>query len=271
MPEFKFIQNNLTKKWVIQAPRRSKRPDEAKSPQKICPFCPEELKNEVQLYKDGEVVVVANKFPFAPIHEVIIHSSDHSKNFGELSLLQTELVFKTFRQRFQTHKDKGQVYIFHNRGEGAGESLIHPHSQLVVIPEEITLEIQPLQQIDQNTIEVIQTNNYNIFSPESSEWPDEVWLAPRSLGEVGVARTFRDAIDEEITDLSKIVTKIVLAFEKKHGKDFSYNFYIYPKNDWYLRFIPRVRILGGFELGTNVSVNTQDPKETINFLKENFG
>lgn len=273
MPEFRFIQNPVSKKWVIRALRRANRPDEAKTPQKICPFCPGQLQNEAQLYKEGEVVVVANKFPFAPVHEVIIHSSDHHKNFGELSLLQTELIFKTFRQRFQTYKDKGQVYIFHNRGEIAGESLIHPHSQLTVIPDEITLEIPPSESLDQNTTEVIQTTNYDIFCPESSEWPDEIWVAPRSSAmqnEVRIASTFGDATDEQISDLSNSLTKIIQALELRHGKEFPYNFYIYPGKDWYLRLMPRVRTLGGFEIGTKVFVNMQDPKETIGFLKENF-
>jgi hypothetical protein len=29
-------------------------------------------------------------------------------------------------------------------------------------------------------------------------------------------------------------------------------------------------ILGGFELGTNVIINTQDPKETFVFIREHF-
>ena len=43
-----------------------------------------------------------------------------------------------------------------------------------------------------------------------------------------------------------------------------------PMADWYIRIIPRVRVLGGFEVGTNVFVNTQAPIETMNFLKEHF-
>lgn len=43
-----------------------------------------------------------------------------------------------------------------------------------------------------------------------------------------------------------------------------------PAGDWYFRIIPRIKILGGFELGTGIMVNTQDPKETIAFIKEHF-
>ena len=37
-----------------------------------------------------------------------------------------------------------------------------------------------------------------------------------------------------------------------------------------MRIIPRVKSLGGFEVGTGIFVNTQDPNETIEFIKEHF-
>ena len=49
-----------------------------------------------------------------------------------------------------------------------------------------------------------------------------------------------------------------------------FNFYIYPQQDWYLRLIPRLKTLGGLEIGTGIFVNTQDPNETISFIKEHF-
>lgn len=63
---------------------------------------------------------------------------------------------------------------------------------------------------------------------------------------------------------------MIQIFDLRHGHEFPFNFYIYPGNDWYLRLIPRVKTLGGFELGTNVFINTQDPKETMAFIKEHF-
>lgn len=259
MPDFKFVQNPTSGRYVISAPKRAKRPDEAKTPA-VCPFCPENL-NEPELYRDGEVVVLSNKYPFAPIHEVIIHSNDHHKNFGELSIEASEKILRVLRDRFLSHRERGQVYIFHNRGEEAGESLFHPHSQLVVIPENVLLQIPSLE-LSHNPQEVIQTNNYYIQCPESSEWPDEVWIFPDS------PKMFSEATDEEIMDLAKALTKVIKALEKKLGIDFPYNFYIYPKDNWYLRLTPRIKRLGGFEVGTGVSVNTEDPKETIKFLKE---
>lgn len=272
MSDFKFIEDKLSGRWVISAPRRARRPDSAKGTASSCPFCPGKEGEEQELYRIGgevgdsnwEVRVVPNKYPFAPIHEIVIHSQDHHKNFGELPDSQVELIFKAYRQRFQTHKDAGQVYIFHNRGEVAGESLPHPHSQITVIPQNVKLNI-PV--IPENEGEVINTKFFSIFCPLSSEWPDEVWLAP---SEKSANQKFTDITDQEISDFAGSFNKLVQIMDLRHGNEFPFNFYIYPGQNWYLRLIPRLKTLGGFELGTGVFVNTQDPRETIGFLKEHF-
>lgn len=269
--DFKFVENPISKKWIISAPRRADRPDIAKGEEPPCPFCPGNEANDKEVYrvggKEGDsnwlVRVVTNKFPFAPIHEVIIHSPDHHKNFEELPLSQSELVLKTYRQRFQTHQDKGQVYIFQNRGEAGGESLPHPHSQLAVIPDFVKLEIAPLNRSELDSLQ--ETEHFLIFCPLSSEWPDEVWIAPKKEDV-----HFCEISDEEIKDLARILYRLIQIFDLRHGHEFPFNFYISPHKDWYLRIIPRLKNLGGFELGTGVSVNTQDPKETMAFIKEHF-
>lgn len=269
--DFKFIQNAISKGWVISSPRRSKRPDMAKGEEPSCPFCIGNEKNEKEVYRirglsDSSwlVRVVPNKFPFAPIHEIIIHSPDHHKSFDEFPLSQSELVFKAFRQRFQTHQDKGQVYIFHNHGEGGGESLPHPHSQLAVVPDFVKLDIAPID-FSKDKEDFHETEHFIIFAPISSEWPDEVWIMPKKSD-----KYFSEASDAEISDLAKSIYRLIQIFDLRHGHEFPFNFYISPFKGWYLRIIPRIKSLGGFEVGTGISVNTQDPKETIDFIKEHF-
>ncbi len=281
MAEFKFLENPISKKWVVLAPRRAKRPDVAHGTEPVCPFCSGREKDEQELYRvpgndnlssDWLVRVVPNKFPFAPIHEIVIHSPDHHKNFGELPLSQVELVFQTYRQRFITHRDKGQVYIFHNRGEGGGESLPHPHTQLAVVPYEVKMDIPRLDPSssvgvgpENQAQENVKTPNFYLFCPQTSQWPDEIWVAPKKRG-----RSYAEITDEEIKDLANIIGKLVGIFNLRHGNEFPFNFYIYPGGDWYLRLFPRVKTLGGFEVGTGVFVNTQDPRESLAFIKEHF-
>lgn len=276
--DFKYIQDSVSKKWVVSAPRRASRPNVNEKETDVCPFCPGHEKEEQEVYRIGGEVgdsnwivrVLPNKFPFAPIHEIIIHSQDHHKNFGELDTVQVELIFKAFRQRYQNNSKYGQVYIFHNRGHLGGESLSHPHSQLVVVPKEVNLEIAPLPQ---NISENIQTNHFLVFCPESSQWPDEVWIAPKSKIKKQRGKqelSFGNISDEEISDLASSLNRLVQILSVRHGNEFPFNFYISSGEDWYLRITPRSKILGGFEIGTGIFVNTQDPKETLEFIKEHF-
>lgn len=288
--DFKFLQNPLTGKWVILSPRRAKRPDVASGIEPVCPFCPGKERDEKEAYRvggkewdsDWKVRVIPNKFPFASIHEIVILSQDHHKGFDELQKEQIELILQTYRQRYNTHKDKGQVYIFNNHGEKGGESMPHPHSQIVVIPFEVKTDLPildssvgqdyaPLPHGLNSNLDglgkekMVENDNFYVFCPQTSQWPDEVWVAPKKRG-----RSFGEITDEEISDLATVLPRLIQIFDLRHGHEFPFNFYIYPGGDWYLRLIPRVKTLGGFEVGTGIFVNTQDPNATIEFIDEHF-
>jgi UDPglucose--hexose-1-phosphate uridylyltransferase len=270
--DYKFIHDTISGKWVISAPKRAKRPNTQDHKSSFCPFCPGRETQEKELYRVGGkdqdqnwlIRVLPNKYPFAPIHEIIVHSQDHRKNFDELPLSQVELIIDTFKNRFLTYQSEGNVYIFHNHGEAGGESLIHPHSQLVVIPDNMTSEIPPLHRVEEGK-SYQETNEFLLHCPSTSQWPDEVWIIPKKEEEV-----FSGITAQSSQDLAFVVARLIQIFDLRHGHNFPFNFYIYPGRNWYLRLIPRVKILGGFELGTNIFVNTQDPDESISFIKEHF-
>jgi len=270
MPDFSFLKNVFANQWVISVPRRAKRPDIAFGQVPPCPFCPGREKDEKEIYRVGgkegdsnwDVRVVSNKFPFAPTHEIIVHSQDHHKNIDELPMGNVHKLFQVYRDRYRALKDEGNIVIFQNHGQDGGESLQHPHSQLVVIPKHVVLEVPPLPPLDGPTKE---TEHFYIFCPLTSQWPDEVWIVPNDQH-----GAFGDSTDEELHDLSYVMQRLIEIFDLRHGHEFAFNYYISPWNSWYLRIIPRQKRLGGFELATNVYVNTQDPKETIAFIQEHF-
>ena len=328
--DFQFLKNPVFHNWVILAPRRAKRPDVGNGTEPVCPFCPGREGDEQEVYRvskseyqstkletnpndqntkskknsnlensnlknsgDWLVRVLPNRFPFAPIHEVIIHSPDHHANFGELPVSQVELILQTYRNRYKAHQKKGEVYIFHNRGEAAGESLPHPHTQLAVVPFDVKMDIPRLdpfaspgfapvpqtvsemksrgarsgfaRQKRETQSPMVETEHFYLFCPKTSQWPDEVWVAPKNRG-----RAFGEITDDEINDLAGTLNQLIRIFDLRHVHEFPYNFYIYPGGDWYLRLIPRQKRLGGFEVGTGIFVNTQDPEETLFFIKEHF-
>lgn len=293
MTNFKFLQNPISQKWVILAPRRAKRPNVAKGFEPVCPFCLGREKDEPEVFRIGgqpgddqwQVRVLNNKFPFAPIHEVIVHSPDHQKNFEDLPLSHVELILQTYKNRYLAHQKKGQVYIFHNRGMAGGESLPHPHTQITVVPFDIKMELprldpssmhissiqlgpKPVDPDQKEKIEqeqMIESTLFYMFCPITSQWPDEIWVAPRKRG-----RAFGEIADEEIKDLAFVLQRLIQIFDHRHNNNFPFNFYIYPMGDWYLRIIPRLKTIGGFELGTGIYINTQDPRETMDFIKKHF-
>lgn len=265
----KFVPDITTSRWVIIAPGRVARPKQGEVGEKFCPFCSgNEALTPPEVFRIGEgesnkpgwqVRVVPNKFPITDIHEVIIHSPDDKKDLDELPPEQVELVFKAFRERYQTHAPHGNVLIFSNRGEHAGASLLHPHSQLVVIPHQITLEaitLEPTQNL------VLENTHFSVFCPDFSQWPYEVWIAPKARDKV-----FGEIGDDQIFDLVGILKNVLVKLLKKFP-DLQYNFYIYHAKDWYLRVIPRLVHRAGFELGTGLSVNIVDPQDVAEELRD---
>jgi UDPglucose--hexose-1-phosphate uridylyltransferase len=286
MADFSFLQNKTTGKWVVFAPRRAKRTNVAgKKKEGVCPFCIGREHDEPELYRVGgthgdsnwQIRVIPNKFPFTPHHELIIHSPDHHKNIDELPFSQVELLIQTYQVRYRILQKHGQVYIFHNHGFEGGESQHHPHTQVTVIPKSMTLNIPPLDtdflykepfqliHRPKTPKNILETDHFLLFCPETSNWPDEVWLAPKHPN-----TTFGQLTAHQITDLAFVLSRLIQIFDTRHGSEFPFNFYIYPGSNWYLRLIPRLKTLGGFELGTQIIVNTQDPKETFAFIREHF-
>lgn len=290
----KYVPDIKTQRWVIIAPSRTKRPHEEEKTDRPasakatageetkCPFCPgNESLTPPEVYRIGsgaanqpgwEVRVVPNKYPITDIHEVIIHSPSDTTDIEGLPLDQVKKVFTAYRDRYRANEKDGQVMIFCNHGLSAGASLIHPHSQLVVVPHQINLDAVELEPIN-NVVE--ENNHFVTYCPDFSQWPFEVWIAPKIKG-----KRFGEVTDEELPDLAGVVQdaliKIAEVLSKPEYKQegngrFVYNYYIYHGKNWFLRIIPRVVHRAGFELGTGLSVNIVDPTTASEFLKNGKG
>jgi UDPglucose--hexose-1-phosphate uridylyltransferase len=270
-----YIPDFSKTRWMVSNPDRLVRTGMDGKPFR-CPFCPgNEIDTPPEVYRVGEgerdkpgwsIRVVPNKFNITDIHEVIIHSPDHEKNIDELPLSQVELIIKTYKERFNNLKEKGQVFIFCNNSLTSGASLIHPHSQITVVPAEIktnTLECQPVV----NTVE--QNESFVSYCPEFSEWPYEVWIKPIFNFQFSIFN------QSQISNFAKILQSMLIKLKKVHAasahyskKLFGYNFYIPSGPDWYLRIIPRFMERAGFELSTGIMVNSVEPKLAAEELKK---
>lgn len=273
MSDFKYLRIPNLETWVVLDPKRAKRPSvKAKRPT-FCPFCPGHEKEEPESYRIGgqdhdskwSVRVIPNKYPFAPIHEIVIHTPDHSKHFSDLPIDQTRLILEVFVNRFNTHLKHGSVCIFGNSGHEAGESIAHSHSQIAVVPREVQVVVPRLEQNISYKGEHFEVGDFMMICPPYSQWPDEVWIVPKDRGKL-----FGEITYQELESLSYVLKRLIRIFEVRHGHQFPYNFYIYPFRDWYFRIMPRAKIPGGFEIATGIFVNTQDPRQTIQFIKDHF-
>jgi UDPglucose--hexose-1-phosphate uridylyltransferase len=280
----KFVPDVKTQRWIVIATNRTSRPDDQKKeipPEikvKVDPFASgNESMTPPEVFRIGEgeankpgwrVRVVPNKFPITDIHEVIIHSPDPGRDIEHFDLDQVTCILQAYRQRYQAHRGDGQVLIFTNHGEHAGASLTHPHSQLVVIPKQINLDALAIEPFNN----IVEENTYfTVYCPDFSQWPYEIWIAPKKQGAY-----FGDINDDEIKDLAGLLKSTICRLHgcydneetKKMRADiaFNYNYYIYHGQNWYMRIIPRLIHRAGFELGTGLSVNMIDPKDAANNL-----
>lgn len=282
----KFIPDIKTQRWVVISARRSARPNpnhngsgnsvavdpfgsgnEHLTPPEVWRIGGEGLWNQ----PGWKVRVVPNKFPITDIHEVVVHSPDANLTLEDMECEHVKLIFQAYRQRYNFHKEHGHVMIFCNNGEQAGASLPHPHSQVVVIPRQINLDelsVEPFNNV------ISETEHFTVYCPDFSQWPYEVWIAPKRTG---VA--FGQIEDWEIDDLAPLLQaslrklkKIYIREKTKHGEQppdvFNYNFYIHHDTDWYVRIIPRLIHRAGFELGSGLQVNIVDPQDAAEELRE---
>ena len=277
----KYVPDINSHRWVIIASQRLARPEDptssrqtglrgaSKSKKKPCIFCEKnELLTPDEVYRVGKgkanepgwrVRVITNKFPITDYHEVIVHSPDHTKNIEDLTEKQVEYILQTYRQRFNFYRKLGQVFIFCNNGEHAGASIMHPHSQLVVVPGQINLDTLAKEPI--NNI-VQEATDFVTYCPDFSQWPYEVWIVPKD----GRGK-FGDMTDVQLAEMAGLLKQAIKQLKKIYvghkltTMPFAYNYYIYPGHDWYLRIIPRFVHRAGFELGTGLNVNIVDPAE----------
>ena len=279
-----YISDFEKSQWVVYTPVRVNRTGMNKKVER-CPFCPgSEIDTPPEVYRVGEgesnkpgwkVRVIPNLFPITDLHEVVIHSPDHSRNIEDLTHGEVQEILKTYVNRFNFLKSQGKVFIFCNQSIASGASLAHPHSQITIIPNNIptkTLVAQPVVNI------IEQNDSFVSYCPNFSEWPYESAVQPRrpACRQAGCDEAdFGNITERQISDLASILQSMLVRLKKAHHlsphyakKPFAYNFYIYPYDSWYLRIIPRFSERAGFELAAGIMVNSVNPKQAAEELRK---
>lgn len=329
MPELR--KDPIVGRWVIISTDRGKRPTDfsisEKEPKKgFCPFCygnedktPEEvlayrLNNSEPNTPGWKLRVVPNKFPALQIegglgrvgegmfdkmnglgaHEVIIENPDHNKYLVDLPDKDIENVFWAFRDRIiDLKKDKRFRYIliFKNKGESAGASLEHPHSQLIALPIIPKIVIEELEgsklhykykerciycdiirQESAESIRIInESQNFIALCPFAPRFPFETWILPKIHDS-----SFEDSQKGEFENLTPFL-KNVLQRLNKVLKNPPYNLIIHTspfaeqRNEyyhWHIEIMPKLTKVAGFEWGTGFYINPTPPEEAAAYLRD---
>jgi UDPglucose--hexose-1-phosphate uridylyltransferase len=227
-------------------------------------------------------------------HELVIDTNKHNKTITDLSRDDIQKVIGVYLNRYTTFQKNPNnliTILFKNYGVLAGQTQPHSHTQIVgsrVVPlytrsllheaekhfdtfgscvfcEMLTYEK------DEKTRLVYQNDDFVAFVPYAAGAEHEVWIVPQwhSAGlqdmEAGRISSFADI-------LYVILNKFRLSID---NPDFNfvfrtapYAFSVVPFYHWHLQITPRTKILGGFERGTRIQVNTILPEESAQMLRE---
>jgi len=158
MQKSEIRKDYIQEKYVIIAPKRSRRPHDVEKPKRVqpvkkaeCVFCPQRINqagkvlltiNEtIESNEPWAIKVLANKFPSVSINnpeaygqqEVVVETPDHKKEIEDLPVKRIAEILNVYSQRtkiISQDKKIDYILIFKNDGGPAGASLQHAHSQI---------------------------------------------------------------------------------------------------------------------------------------------
>jgi UDPglucose--hexose-1-phosphate uridylyltransferase len=222
-------------------------------------------------------------------HEVIIEHPRHDVDLPDMSGDELGTVVDRWCDRYcALWKVDGVrwVVVFRNRGEAAGASLAHPHSQVVALDSKPEL-IERIERRGEEyyrqtgacllcrmigglgSHQVAEDRFFSILVPDAASAPFETWILPRthqsSISEMSAEE--RDGLADVIRRLLGRLRQLLgptpynLAFE-------SFPEPAAPHLHWRLRVVPSLSVPGGFELGTGVSINPSLPEEDAGKLRD---
>lgn len=228
------------------------------------------------------------------VHDVFIDTPDHNESIVNFSLSHMKNVFTALQVRQkQIEEDKKIKYvqIFKNNGKLAGASKEHSHWQIVgmpiITPKQLKLVESNYKYINEHGIcgfcdmianeiksnqRVIDENDYFIaIAPYASEFPYEVWILPKKH-----ISTFLMLDKKYIEMLSQMFLKILKALNSLY-KNLNFNICFQDSpiikkyeniHHWYLRIVPRITGIAGFEWSTSCYIDIVSPELATQNLKK---
>ena len=226
-------------------------------------------------------------------HEVVIESPQHDPDIWQLPPEQVEAVLETYRRRIITlQRDTRLRYIlvFRNHGLGAGTSLAHPHSQIIatpVVPHYIEQEMEGIkhyweyiercpycaiiaQELETGERLVLENERFVGITAFAGRFPYEMWLIPKRH-QAHFHATTDAARADCAAALREMLGRLAGAL---HFPSYNYALHTGLAGDgsdaafhWHLEIFPRVGTAGGFELGSDLYINSTTPEDAAQALR----
>ena len=237
-----------------------------------------------------------DRMPGEGRHEVVIETPDHDLPFGQNSDLKVAALFRSIKERVSVLRKLPEVEyvaVFKNAGRKAGISLSHPHSQILALPLIPPALHRRMKRIDQffevrggclicNIIEdeikkgarVVFTNGQVlVLAPFAPKTPFETWILPCEH-----VSLFEKMSDRTLVSMAIETRNLTAAITQELGHlDFNLNFIdgsstLDPAGrfHFFLKVVPRVTAVAGFELGTEMFMNTHAPEEAARTLRNHY-
>jgi UDPglucose--hexose-1-phosphate uridylyltransferase len=201
---------------------------------------------------DWNVRVVPNLYPALERQEVVVQSRRHVRSIAELTDEELELVAEAWRRRAQA--EPGHVFPLLNEGRDAGASLPHSHSQLVWLPDAPRRRERPRGET------VLEQDSLVALCPWASRVPYETVVGP--------VDSEPDALTSpRLGAALRLLAGIVRRLQALEGAAPLNAWLEAGRSDWRLVLFPRLTILAGLELGTEIFVNTLPPEEAATRLR----
>lgn len=301
--ETELRRDYLHNYYVIISPNRARRPFDTTTEERhlVETLHSPKLDDQPSVFSIDDdhhnwlVKVVSNKYPsLTPMNpqaygmqEIIIDTPLSNRALASLSTQQISKVLAAFSARIASLSKQDAIeYVigFHNDGYSAGASLAHAHSQIMalpLVPPKIQAEANSVedyftekksdpyediinyeQSADKRIIE--ETDNFISFCPFAPRWPFEVWIMPKRAA-VSITEFYADELNTLANMLKNVIGKLC-----RHN--LSYNFYleegVSPHHRFVLKICGRTGIWGGFEVGTDIIINSVAPESAAKWYRD---
>ncbi len=267
-----------------------------------CPFCPgHEAMTPPEVARVGggapdtpgwQVRVVPNLYPIVGLeggvpgaHEVLVLSPAHDRQLDALSLDDASTALLLLRDRAAHQLDAGLVHAqpLLNQGRASGASIEHPHAQLIalaftppLVDAALTRFAETGRDLVVDSFEAARDASCLVRDADAVSWcpvasasPFTVRLALPSAG----AR-FDRLPDAAVRTLTAGLQDVIARLHRALG-DIAYNVVVNsaPRDDprpfhCWVDVVPRIGVIGGFEMGTGVLVNPAAPETAAPMLRD---